>query len=176
MRTLSFRGYLESYVLRLSGNRTLALKELVAMAQKEPRLTEPLLLWAVETGKDRSLERLLKDDSRLASELKMLQSLEQQQVLEPSLASEDSPLGLDYQKVWRSYLARANAPKRDFELKLEARRRVLELEAARNVTRYRMAKDLGLNPGNLHAFLAQGNASKLSLERAFELVNYLEAA
>lgn len=53
---------------------------------------------------------------------------------------------------------------------------MLALEAAKGVSRYRMAKDLGLNPGNLHAFLAQGNPSKLSLDRVFELVSYVEAA
>lgn len=176
MRTLTFPGYLESYVLRLSGGKTLAVKELAAMATKEPRLVEPLLLWAVETDRSRSLCKLLKDGSRMAKELGTLESLGQQQALEPALASEDSALGPEYRKVWRSYLARANAPKRDAELKLQARRRVLELEATKNVSRYRMAKDLGLNPGNLHAFLAQGNASKLSLDRAFGLVDYLEAA
>ena len=50
------------------------------------------------------------------------------------------------------------------------------MEATKGVTRYRMAKDLGLNPGNLHAFLSQGNVSKLALERAYELVDYLAAA
>jgi hypothetical protein len=39
-----------------------------------------------------------------------------------------------------------------------------------------MAKDLGLNHGNLHAFLSQGNPTKLSLERVVGLVEYLEAA
>jgi hypothetical protein len=176
MRTLGFPGYLESYVLRLSGGKTLAVKELASRATREPRLVEPLLLWAVETGRSRSLHRVLGDGSRMARELETLESLERQGTLERALASEDSPLGAEYQKVWRSYRVRANAPKRDAELKLEARRRVLELEATKSVSRYRMAKDLGLNPGNLHAYLAQGKASKLSLERALSLVDYLEAA
>ncbi len=46
----------------------------------------------------------------------------------------------------------------------------------RNVSRYRMAKDLGLNQGNLHAFLGQGNPNNFSLDHAFELVSYREAA
>ena len=46
----------------------------------------------------------------------------------------------------------------------------------RGVSRYRTAKDLWLNRGILHAFLAQGNPSKLSLTRAFDLLEYLEAA
>ena len=71
---------------------------------------------------------------------------------------------------------RRDAPARDAELKLEARKQILDLEERTSVSRYRMAKDLGLNPGNLHAFLAQGNPSKLSLERVYGLVEYLRAA
>jgi len=61
-------------------------------------------------------------------------------------------------------------------LRLETRKRILALESRKGVTRYRMAKDLGLNPGNLHAYLSQGNPTKLSLDRVAALVEYLEAA
>ena len=78
--------------------------------------------------------------------------------------------------MWRSYVARRDAPARDARLKMAARDRVLALEAEKRVSRYRMAKDLGLNPGNLHAFLTQGVPSKLALDKAYGLVKYLEAA
>ncbi len=39
-----------------------------------------------------------------------------------------------------------------------------------------LATDLGLNPGNLHAFLAQGDPEGASLDKAVRLVKYLEAA
>lgn len=101
----------------------------------------------------------------------------QQNRLETSLATgEDARLRPEYLKTWLSFVARRDAHLRDERLKQVARKRALTLEATRRVTRYRMAKDLGLNPGNLHAFLAQGNVSKLSLEHAYELVDYLEAA
>jgi hypothetical protein len=176
MRRLSFSGYLESYVRYLSGGDALALRPLAELTQSEPRLVEPLLLWVAKTGRDQRLQRLLADRDDLTRELKTLVSLEQRDQLESALSTEGPELRAEYSKVWRSYLARSNAPARDAELKLAARSRALALERTKGVSRYRMAKDLGLNPGNLHAFLAQGNASKLSLERAFELVSYLEAA
>jgi len=97
-------------------------------------------------------------------------------LLESALAAEDPSLRPEYSKVWRSYVARRDAPSRDRELRLEARKRILVLESEKDVTRYRMAKDLGLNHGNLHAFLSQGDPTKLSLERVVGLVEYLEAA
>jgi hypothetical protein len=178
MRRLTFDGYLRSYVRYLSGHETLALNRLVPLVQSEPRLTEPLLLWAVESGRVNRLAALLQgqDQDALERELTTLASLEGRGRLESALDSEDPRLRPEYWKVWRSYVVRRDAPERDAQLKLVARQRALALEATKGVTRYRMAKDLGLNPGNLHAFLAQDNASKLSLDRALELVEYLEAA
>ena len=176
MRRLTFGGYLDSYVRYLGGSDTRAVSRLAALARTEPRLTEPLLLWAVKKGYDARLCGALGDQSALARELEVLVALEGAGRLDSALAAEDPRLRPEYVKVWRSYVARRDAPARDAELKLEARKRVLELESVKGVTRYRMAKDLGLNPGNLHAFLAQGNPSKLSLDRALRLVGYLEAA
>jgi len=176
MRELTFKGYLESYVQHLAGQRTLALPQLATLTRSEPRLVEPLLLWAVKAGHASRLSRLLKEQDDLNRELATLDSLEQERRLESALAAEDPQLRPEYSKVWRSYVVRRDAHVRDAQLKLEARNRVLALEESKGVSRYRMAKDLGLNPGNLHAFLAQGNPAKLSLERAFSLVRYLEAA
>jgi hypothetical protein len=176
MRRLTFKGYLESYVQQLAGQSTLSLPRLAALARSEPRLTEPLVLWAVVTGHASRLSGLLKAQGDLERELLLLASLEREGRLETALATEDPRLRPEYTKVWRSYAVRRDARTRDAQLKLEARNRVLALERSKGVSRYRMAKDLGLNPGNLHAFLAQGNATKLSLDRAFELVRYVEAA
>jgi hypothetical protein len=176
MRPLTFKGYLESYVRHLAGQNTLGLPRLATLTRSEPRLTEPLLLWAAETGRGARLSTLLKMHGDLKRELATLVSLEQLGRLESALAAEDPRLRPEYTKVWRSYVVRRDAHIRDAQLKLEARNRVLALERDKGVSRYRMAKDLRLNPGNLHAFLAQGNATKISLDRALSLVRYLEAA
>lgn len=172
MRQLTFKGYLDSYVTYLAGEDTLALTRLVRLLPSEPRLAAPLLLWATVSGHSDRLWKLLQDEDR-KSELATLASLQSRSCLEKALADEDPQLRPEYSKVWRSFVARRDAKRRDADLKLEVRQRVLALAQEKGVSRYRMARDLGLNDGNLHAFLAQGNVSKLSLERAFELVDYL---
>ncbi len=176
MRRLTFAGFLESYVRHLAGLDTLDLSRLARAMRSEPRLAEPLLLYAAKSGRAEKLSGLLGASDDLRDELHTLVELERSDRLESVLAAEDPRLRPEYAKVWRSYVARRDAPARDAELKLRARERVLALEKTKGVTRYRMAKDLGLNPGNLHAFLAQGNPSKLSLARVYELVEYLKAA
>lgn len=175
MRQLTFAGFLDAYVRALAGCDTRSLPQLVELSRTQPRLVHPLLLWAVTTGRAERLSRLL-TDSQPKSDLTTLSHLQAAGTLVAALEDEAPQLAPEYAKVWRSYVAKRDAHLRDSQLKLAARQRVLDLESQKHVTRYRMAKDLGLNPGNLHAFLAQGNASKLSLDRAFALVEYLEAA
>lgn len=176
MQRLTFGGFLDSYVRHLSGEDTLALRRLASLLPAEPRLTEPLLLWATVTGRSDRLARQLGRHEELLSELRQLVSLSEEGRLEEALSSEDPQLRPEYSKAWRSCVARRDAPARDARLKLEARERILTLESEKSVSRYRMAKDLGLNPGNLHAFLSQGDPKKLALDKAYRLVEYLEAA
>jgi hypothetical protein len=176
MRRLTFAGFLQSYVRALSGEDTLSLRRLTALAATEPRLVEPLLLWLAVTDRADTASDLLEDREALQQELRSLARLHAAGSLEQTLAAEETSLRPEYAKVWRSFVVRRDAVERDKALRLEARKRVLELEARKNVTRYRMAKDLGLNPGNLHAYLSQGDPTKLSLDRVVQLVEYLEAA
>ena len=176
MRQLTFAGYLKSYVPALAEERTQAVSRLVRAARTNPRVVAPLLLLAATTNRSEELARRLADRPDLLAELSLLARLAEKDELEAALAAEDPRLRAEYTKAWRSFVARRDAAARDARLKQVARERVLALESQKHVTRYRMAKDLGLNPGNLHAFLTQGNVSKLSLEHAHELVEYLRAA
>lgn len=176
MRPLTFTGFLQSYVRALSGEETLALTRLVRLAGDEPRLVEPMLLWAAATGRAPRMSRLLPERPDLQRELQALANLDADGMLERALEAGDSSLRPEYLKVWSSYVSRRDAHKRDNDLRLAVRERILELESQKRVTRYRMAKDLGLNPGNLHAYLAQADPTKLSIDRVAELVDYLTAA
>lgn len=176
MRPLTFRGFLNTYVAYLSGEGTLDPARLAALVHRRRRLSAPMVLWAVETGRADRFAVLLGDDLDLVAELRAVEQLRSQGDLERALQEAHPPLRPEYAKAWNSYVARRNVPQRDADLRLAARERALALESEKHVSRYRMAKDLGLNPGNLHAFLAQGDPKKLSLKRAKELVRYLEAA
>jgi len=176
MRPLTFKGFLNTYVAYLSGEDTLDPARLASLVRKRPRLSAPLVLWAVETDHVDRLTGLLADRPLLVSELRAAQRLRSDGRLERALEGPRSPLRPEYAKAWQSYVARRDAPRRDADLKLAARQRALALAAQKHVSRYRLAKDLGLNPGNLHAFLTQGNPRRLSLDKAVGLVKYLEAA
>jgi hypothetical protein len=175
MRRLTLKGFLDAYVAYLSGEDTLDPKRLAAAARGRSRLSAPLLLWAVETGRLDQFRCLFADEPRYLRELEQLEALRESGRLEWALVSPASPLRPEYAKAWDSYVARRDAHERDVDLKLAARERALALEAQKKVTRYRLAKDLGLNPGNLHSFLSQGDTRHVSRKSALAVVKYLEA-
>lgn len=176
MRPLTFGGYLEGYVAYLAGESTRDVKRLADLSRTNPRLRAPLVLWAVETDRAGRLARLVADQEPLARDLRTVVRLKAEDNLEWVLTHHGATLEAEYAKTWRSYVTRRDAVLRDASVKRTARMRALELEQHKKVTRYRLAKDLGLNPGNLHAFLAQGNVAKVSRANALRVVKYLEAA
>ena len=50
-----------------------------------------------------------------------------------------------------------------------------KLQKEKNISNYRIYKDLELNPGNINAYLKHGDPSKLSLATARKTLDYLEA-
>jgi hypothetical protein len=144
------------------------------MTSSIPRLYEPLMLWATSGGRLEELEGLLPRNCHTRKDFAALSAYPNPTALEQFLVRREESLRPEYHKVWNSYRVRRDAHLRDAQLKLSARNRALSLEKQAGVSRYRIGKDLGLNPGNLHAFLTKGEPFRLSLKKSYALVEYLE--
>ena len=139
-------------------------------ASDNPRLREPLLLYALASGKK---DILLRAAKKFALE----------EFYAPSLAAigdnsietvlEKNCLPQEYLKVWRSYLAKKNTFRTNDVTKELMRNKILRLQKERNVTNYRIYTDLKMNPGNLNAWLKHGDNSKISLDSARSCLMYL---
>lgn len=173
MRQLTLKGFLKTYLKYLSGENTLSVALLGEKIQTEPRLAHPLMLWAVLSGQAEVLMTRLDNRVDLLHELKTLTCFKNCEELEVALEVGAEGISEGTQKVWNSYKVRRDASLRDERLKRAAREQVLVLEQAVGVTRYRLSKDLRLNPGNLHAFLTFGDVRKLSLDKTYQLLEYL---
>lgn len=174
MRELTFAGFLKNYVreLSLSGNTGLYGLSREA-AQDNPRLREPLLLYALFTGQERTLMRATHDNP-LKSQFRDFMLQYDRQELEELLEIHPASLPLPYQKVWDSYQYYKNRGKVADETKALMRQRILELQKAYHVTNYRLYTDLHLNPGNLNAWLKHGTSNKISLDNARKVLHYLQ--
>lgn len=59
------------------------------------------------------------------------------------------------------------------EVKNKCRYFVKKIHDERGISYYRMCKDVGIHPGNLHAFIQQGKNDRLSWGKCLKLLNYL---
>lgn len=176
MRELTFKGFLSQYVKQLSTQETNSLFKLAAEASSDnPRLQEPLLLYAVYSGKPDALLQATKEVqlyqtyARLLSQYDAMAFTELFETASPALSAE-------YHKVWRSYQARKHRGQADDHTKELMRQKVKRLQKKYGVSNYRIYTDLNLNPGNLNAWLKHGNSKKVSLETARQTLHYVETA
>ena len=175
MRELTFKGFLTSYVRGLSRNDTNSLYKLAAEAASDnPRLCEPLFLYAMYSGKLTVLLQATKDASLYSVYNEMAQYTAEQ--MTTLLENGSSTLPNAYHKVWRSYLSQKNRGQADDHTKELMRQKVKRLQERYGVSNYRIYTDLRLNPGNLNAWLKHGHSDKVSLDTARRTLRYVEQA
>lgn len=171
MRELTFLGFLTEYVRSLSKAGTTSVFALAREAACDnPRLREPLLLYALACGKKDILLRAAKRfglEELYATPLFVIKGNNLEDVISKGLLPEG------YQKVWRSYLAKKNSHCSDDMTKEMMRNQILRLQEEKGVTNYRLYTDLKMNPGNLNSWLKHGCGNKISLDRARDVLRYL---
>ena len=175
MRKLTFKGYLEQYVYSLSKSKTNGLYQLAKEAStNNPRLREPLLLYALFANKSEVLLKATKDKDLRLEYLKLL-SQYNVATMEQALIHNDPSIPERYSRVHRSYVVVSNKTQNENQTKLLMRNRIMELQQQKNVSSYRIYKDLKINHGNFTAFLNHSDCQKLSLDKARATLAYLEA-
>lgn len=175
MQELTFKGFLSKYVRSLSSQNTNSLYKLAAEAATDnPRLREPLFLFALYSQKQDVLLQATKD-SKLYAEYSRMTAQYTQDEMTKALEDTSPLLPFEYHKVWKSYLSRKNKGQSDDHTKELMRQKVKRLQEKHGVTNYRIYTDLKLNPGNLNAWLKHGDSEKVSLDTARRTLQYVEA-
>ncbi len=176
MRELTFKGFLTRYVRELSKQDTNSLYRLAAEAsESNARLKEPLLLYALYSGKQDVLLQATKDSALKRAYQIMLYDYDQDTMMQ-ALKTDSTELPQAYHKVWRTYLSQKNRSQADDHTKELMRKKVKRLQEKNGVTNYRIYTDLKLNPGNLNAWLKHGYCDKVSLETARRALQYVQSA
>ncbi len=174
MRELTFRGFLTQYVKQLSKQDTNSLFKLASEAALEnPRLKEPLLLYAVYTQKQGLLLRAARELPLYEDYRRILEQYPEN-ILTQLLATHSPELPVEYQKVWNSYMSCKNRVQSDNQTKELMRQKVKRVQQKSGVTNYRIYTDLRLNPGNVNAWLKHGDCEKVSLNTARIVLQYVQ--
>ena len=174
---LTFRGWLLSYCQELTGLKTTSVKKLVSAVEgSAPHASAALFLLAAETGKARDLPGRTSDPELRAEWESMTAMLPENPTGAEAFARTNyRALPARYRKVIDAYDAVAERRENDERAKaLMAKKTVAALERA-GKTRYRLCRDLGLNEGNVYAWLA-GDPSKVSRATARRAWRYAEGS
>ena len=174
MRKLTFEGFLKQYVTELSGVQTASIHKLANCLHENPRLKEPLYLYALVFDKVNLLLRYAKDPVCLAEYERLSNRYSREQVL-ALLQNQSAELPEGYLKVWRSYCSVRDAALADNDTKELIHRRVVEIQQKKHLTNYRIYADLKLNPGNVNAWLKHNDSSKMSLDCARQIYKYAKS-
>ena len=141
-------------------------------AERNPRLREPLYLYALLTGQIELLQKSVRGTVLAAAYAGLPNDPAE---MEKQLRAEPSEQPEAYGKVWHSYRVYKERGKRDEVTKELMRRQIVHLQAERGVSNYRLYTSLGLNPGNLNAWLKHGDGKKVSLKTARAVLEQVRA-
>jgi len=176
MRELTFKGFLKQYVYSMSSNKTYGLYKLAhEAAATNPRLREPLLLFALFTGKEKVLLQATKD-AMLKEEYTNLLKVYSKHQMEEALANNSPELPERYLRVYVSYTRLMMRKNNNRHMKELLYARIRQLQEDKGISNYRLYTGLKLNPSNVNAFLKTGNPRKISQGIANKLLSYLEIA
>ncbi|MDR1184432.1 MAG: hypothetical protein LBK67_06505 [Coriobacteriales bacterium] len=175
MRRPRFDRWARRLILELAKTESFNLRRLAASAQKDnPRLVEPLFLFAYDTDNtDRLFELLWKDEVRASYET-ALEALAGRSLTDIALhgcAAEELPR--EYCKILNSFRAAYYRPETIYESKRLRWERSRRLQLEKGVRASEVYHALGLNPGNVNAYLKHGELDKVSLENATNIMKYL---
>ena len=174
MRELTFTGYLEQYVRSLSKSSTNSIYKLAREIPENPRLCEPLFLYAYSIGK---IDLLLRASAGypVCSKYTELAKRYTWEGLVNALEETDVQLGWEYIKVYKSYRSRRDKNRIDSDTKALMHKEIRHLQARKRVSNYRLYTDLCLSPSNANAFLKNGYVNRFNIKTVERILDYLES-
>lgn len=162
MRVLLFTNYLEMYLRDVSGVDTVSIHKLTKLMKDNYRLTDALILYSALTNNQHLLNKYTNNKYK-----DVLSKLNKDNYLDDEFSN------YEFRKIYSSYQSHINASKYDIDTKEKARLSILELMRRKSITKYRIYRDLNLNPGNINAYLRNNDSSKVSLNLVKRIYNYV---
>lgn len=161
MNRILFHNYLKKYLQLVANKKTVSVGYLFSASKNNVRIIDPLILYCVYNNKTKVLDKYTNEYSHLYKKLK------------ESNYDFDNFKDFSFSKIYDSYQHDYNRINYDNDTKLKMRKNILNIKKEKKVSNYRIYTDLKLNPGNVNAFIKNNDASKLSLDTAKRIVDYL---
>ena len=162
MRELSFKGYLQQQLCELSNYDSKSLYKFARLAESNARLKNTLCLYLNYYVSEKLKKQLCKKFPYLIEECDRLNGV----------AVEDIDLS-EYKTIYENYLNYKNRKQNEDKIKLLMQKRIVEVQQEKGITNYRIYKALNLNPGNVNAFLKNGDTGKVGLDTVRRMLAYV---
>jgi len=172
MRRLSFRGFLSQYIRALSATDTNNIRILANKVCENHRLVEPLILFAMANKKTDYLKRVA-HDTVLCEVLAHTPTGLSWGEVQNALADCDPSFSTGFHKVYSSYISVRDRVQSNNHTKKLMHSRILDLKNKKQISNYRLYTDLKINHGNLNSYLKHGDVSKVGLNTAEKVLQYL---
>ena len=174
MRQLTFKSFLSNYLQSLSTQATSAPFRLAKELDTQPRLLAPLCLYAAHTLSNAQLNHLRQQHPSIDDEFTKHPFLSQPIDLLPSALETLDSMNA-YRKCWNSYVSVRDKKLHELHTKQLMAKKINTLQQQYRISNYQVYKNLELNPGNINAFLAHADGSKVSLDTARRILNYVRS-
>ena len=162
MRELSFKGYLQQQLCELSNYDSKSLYKFARLAESNARLKNTLCLYLNYYVSEKLKKQLCKKFPYLIEECDRLNGV----------AVEDLALS-EHNTIYENYMNYKNRKQNEDKIKLLMQRRIVEVQEEKGITNYRIYKALNLNPGNVNAFLKNGDTGKVGLDTVRRMLTYV---
>jgi hypothetical protein len=164
MRELTFKGYLQQQLCELSGLNSKSLYKFAKLSENNARLRDVLCLFLNYYVDEKLKNQLCRRFPNLLKGCELLHDV--------SLGHFDDLLS-EYRTIYENYLNNKNSKENEEKIKFLMQKRIVEVQAEKGITNYRIYKALNLNPGNVNAFLKKGDTGKVGLDTARRILAYV---
>ena len=175
MRRPNFKGWVSRELTYLSGENTLNLRRLAYLAQSRiPRLWERLALYAIGTGKTQRLKDYLYRAEKIEELNTLASKFEGMDFNDPEIAHRVQ-MPDRFKKALLSFKAAYEKVDTRNESKKLRWEKSVELQKKKGISTTLICKALGLDVGNISAYLKHAAIDRVSLEKATDIMKYLNA-
>ena len=169
MREWTLKGYLLSQLQMFSDYDGVSLYAFSDMARNDARLQDALCMYLMLYVDDSLRSRLMKKYAYLQAPCQSLAGL----TVDNVESFFDCDQFSEYQTVYSNYCYLRDRGEKEDKLKRIMYQKIVERQREKNLTNYRIYTQLRLNPGNINAFLKNGDVSKVSLDTTRQILAFV---
>lgn len=169
MRKLTFKSYLISECRKFSEYDGSSLYVFAKLSESNARLKDALCLYLALYTQEKLKNRLLKKYDYLESGCTKLMGLNEKNV---EMFLKDKNL-TQFSTIYNNFLYVQNHKLHEDKIKTMMYNKILYLQSKKQITNYRVYKELKLNPGNINAFLKNGDMGKVSLDTVRRILSFV---